>query len=191
MTELIQLDQQIFDWINHGLQNAFLDGIMPFWREKRTWIPLYLALVLFLLVRYRLNGFLYILVVVAVVGLADTMSSKVVKPAVARERPCNEPGFKSTVSLKVDRCGVGKSFTSSHATNHFALASFWVFTLPFLGRWGKLLLWLWAASIAFGQVYVGVHYPFDVLGGTLLGLLIGITFTWLYRIIPPKYRIEA
>lgn len=190
LDQLIQVDVQFFNWINHDLQNGFLDNLMPWWREKKTWIPLYIGLAAFLLYRYRLRGFYYIILVALTVGLADTVSSRILKPAVARERPCQTTPFKDTVSLKVDHCGIKPSFTSSHASNHFALASLWVFTLPFLGRFGKWALWFWAGSIAFGQVYVGVHYPLDVICGALLGLLIGWGGAVLYRKLPSRFRLE-
>jgi len=189
ITWLHQIDVGIFNWINHDLQNPMLDKVMPWWREKEFWIPLYLALAGFLFYRYRLKALYYLLLVGATVGLADTLSSKVVKPLVGRERPCQAEPFRTTVSLKLDHCGAAPSFTSSHATNHFALAALWVFTLPFLRRWGKRALWFWAASIAFGQVYVGVHYPFDVLGGALLGTGTGSLGSWFYRKWPPKFRL--
>ena len=87
-------------------------------------------------------------------------------------RPCNDIIFQDTVELRVD-CGGGYSFTSSHATNHFALAMFIIFTLGKKNRWIRWGLILWAGSIAYAQVYVGVHYPLDVFIGSLLGILIG------------------
>jgi len=73
----------------------------------------------------------------------------------------------------VDHCGQNGSFTSSHATNHFGIAVFIFITLEKV--WGKFnyLFLLWAAAICYAQVYVGVHFPFDVLGGAILGSCIG------------------
>jgi undecaprenyl-diphosphatase len=88
-------------------------------------------------------------------------------------RPCNEPEIKSEVTIIVD-CGTGYSFPSSHATNHFGIAVFLI--MMFYHRW-KIILPLgifWAASISFAQIYVGVHYPIDILTGSLLGSSIGL-----------------
>ena len=84
------------------------------------------------------------------------------------------------VDLKV-KCGGGYSYTSSHATNHFALAFFLIYTLGVQFRWIKWVLIFWASSIAYGQVYVGVHYPFDVISGATIGGIIGILVATWYR----------
>ena len=111
------------------------------------------------------------------------MSSKVVKESVMRLRPCNDAEIKADVNLLV-RCGSGYSFTSSHATNHFAIAAFISMTLGMVLPLIRWPFYLWAASIAFGQVYVGVHYPFDVISGALLGWLIGVLAAKLYNRFP-------
>ncbi len=105
--------------------------------------------------------------------LSDQISSTVVKPFFERIRPCNDPVMQSGLRLLLDGCGAGYSFTSSHATNHFALAVYLTFTLrTWIGRYAWILF-LWAATIAYAQVYAGVHYPLDVIGGALLGSAIG------------------
>ncbi len=172
MEELIAFDQYIFEIINGHTHNAVLDWLMPIWREKSTWIPFYLALAVFLGYKYRKAGLYLILGLALSVGLADTISSKVIKPAVHRLRPCNDPEIKDEVQLLV-HCGSGYSFTSSHAANHFAVAAFLSLTLGLHYRRIRWPLHLWAASIALGQVYVGVHYPLDILMGAFLGLIIG------------------
>ena len=84
----------------------------------------------------------------------------------------NDIDLKKEVNLLVP-CGGGYSFTSSHATNHFAIATFLILTLGLIFKWIKLPLLFWAASIAFGQVYVGVHYPLDIFFGAILGMSVG------------------
>ncbi len=173
MTDLIlQFDQWLFHLINGQLHNSLFDAIMPYWRSKYVWMPLYIFLFSFLLINWQKRGIIIIVFGLLTVGIADLTSSKLVKPVVERLRPCNEPALEFEVRELV-RCGGGYSFTSSHATNHFALASF--FVLVFGRRFRRInwLLWGWAASIAYGQVYVGVHYPLDVFAGALLGTFIG------------------
>lgn len=171
METLLQWDGWLFTAVN-GSQIGWLDGVAPWWREKTTWIPLYLALVTWVGYRFRWKALYWLLGLALSVGLADTLSSKVIKPTVARVRPCNDPSLQATVQLRIP-CGGGFSFTSSHATNHFALATFWVLTLGSYLRWLPWLSWLWAGSIALAQVYVGVHYPLDVIVGAILGIAIG------------------
>ncbi|MDX2067628.1 MAG: phosphatase PAP2 family protein [Haliscomenobacter sp.] len=172
MEQLIAADQFLFELINGQSHNAVLDWLMPIWREKSTWIPLYIALAAFLGYKYRLQGLYLILALALAVGLADTVSSKIIKPSVHRLRPCNDPTLKDEVQLLV-HCGSGYSFTSSHASNHFAVAAFLSLTLGLHYRRIRWPLYLWAASIALGQVYVGVHFPLDIIIGAILGIIIG------------------
>lgn len=189
MTTLLELDQEIFFFINHDLQNIFMDWLMPYWRSKYTWIPLYLALAVFMVYRFRRKGLIWLLFLVATVAVADTTSSQLIKKNVERVRPCNDEQIKAEVHLLV-RCGGGYSFTSSHATNHFAVASFIFFTLGLVYRKWRWIWWLWAASIALGQVYVGVHYPLDITVGGLIGTLIGFLLAKAYLSRPIFYPLE-
>jgi membrane-associated phospholipid phosphatase len=171
---LLHLDTTIFELINSRWANPFFDVVMPLLREKLIWIPLYLALLVWMIYLYRRQAVLVMLALVLTAGISDTLSSRIVKPFVQRLRPCNDPELSARVVLRV-HCGSGYSFTSSHAANHFAVASFMYFALGHLHRRGRWFWWLWAASIAYAQVYVGVHYPLDVFFGALLGITIGFT----------------
>ena len=183
LESLLTFDQYLFELVNDNWQNPFLNWLMPHWREKTTWIPLYVLLLVFACWKFRIRGLFFILGLAFTVGVADTMSSKVVKESVMRIRPCNDADLKAEVHLLV-RCGSGYSFTSSHATNHFAIAAFISLTLGLVYPVVRWPFYLWAASIAFGQVYVGVHYPFDVLAGALLGTLIGLLVAKIYNRFP-------
>ena len=182
MTELIQFDQWLFHIINGEWHNPFLDAVLPFWRTKEFWIPLYLLLAGFVVWKFRKRAFIFLVAAALTVTVSDTISSKVVKTSVQRLRPCNDEMIREEVNLLV-HCGAGYSFTSSHAANHFAVAVFLILTLGIVYRWIFWPLLLWATSIAFAQVYVGVHYPLDVFAGGLLGALIGLLmakgYLWL------------
>lgn len=105
--------------------------------------------------------------------MSNTMSAEVMKPMFKQDRPCQNESFKEQVVLRVN-CGPGKSFPSAHATNHMALA---VFLGMLFWRNSRVPFWLfllWALSIGYAQVYVGVHYPVDVLVGFALGALCGL-----------------
>ena len=94
------------------------------------------------------------------------------KPYFGRLRPCNDPVMKQVVHLLVP-CGGGKSFPSSHAANHFSLAVFSSMTVGKFAKWLTPAWLVWAAVVSYSQVYVGVHYPLDVLVGGTLGACIG------------------
>ncbi len=171
--DLIQLDYYLFSLINGSWHTDFLDAAMPIWRNKLFWIPLYLFIASFLTINFGRKGVLVVLCLASTIVIADGVSSKVIKPGIERIRPCNDIQLQDSVRSLV-RCGNGYSFTSSHATNHTAIAFFLIFMLGHLFKWIKIPLFLWAFSIGYGQIYVGVHYPLDVIGGMLVGFLIGL-----------------
>ncbi len=188
MDAIVALDQYWFELINQGLQNALLDWLMPYWRDKEFWIPFYAILLIFCFYKFKWKALIFVIGVAATIGAADTVSSQWIKKSVQRLRPCNDNEIKEDVHLLVS-CGSGYSFTSSHATNHFALAAFLSLTLGALYTWLRLPLYLWAGSIAFGQVYVGVHYPLDVIAGALIGFIIGYIIARLYNNFP-QFRLS-
>jgi len=179
MSELLQFDQYLFHLINSVWTTEFLDTLMPVWRSKYLWLPFYIFLISFLLINFGKKGGFLFLFALATIAVSDTLSSQIIKKNVQRARPCTDDRIVDLVDLKV-KCGGGYSYTSSHATNHFALAFFLIFTLGIRFRWIKWVLIFWAASISYGQVYVGVHYPLDVISGAMLGMVIGILMATLY-----------
>jgi membrane-associated phospholipid phosphatase len=180
MAELLQLDETLFYWINHLGKTDFLDWLLPYLRNKYTWIPLYVLLLIVSVWKWKWKGLLLILCLGATVGIGDFISHEGIKKTVQRPRPCRNAELAETRHLLIN-CGGGYSFTSNHATNHFAVAFFLIGTMGLAIRWIKWPLIIWAASIAYAQVYVGVHYPFDVLAGALLGSTLGWLSARLFR----------
>ncbi len=180
------LDQNIFHLINHWQTGQALESLLIFWRNKTTWIPLYLLFAVWVLIRYRWRGLWFLIAMGLTVGLADQISAHVLKPFFHRMRPCQLP--VEGLVLRIN-CGQGLSFPSSHATDHFAVAAFlW----PFFLKHKKIIsysLLLWASIVAFAQIFVGVHYPSDVLFGSVLGWLIGRFIYWAYLHIVNKSAI--
>lgn len=182
LENLLHMDYALFDFINQTLSNAFFDMIMPYVRNKKTWIPFYILGAIILVKFKGKTGLIVILGTLLAVGLADGISSHVLKPFFERTRPCLLPEFSNHVNLIVERCSGAYSFPSSHAANHFAIASFLSLVLYKEAKICPIVLVLWASLICFAQVYVGVHFPSDVLGGALLGGLIGLLVAFLYKI---------
>ncbi|MGB4774751.1 MAG: phosphatase PAP2 family protein [Daejeonella sp.] len=170
--QLAELDRNLFFAINHGLANPFFDWLMPWLRNPWLWSPLYLFILVFFLYQYKKQGLILLGFFVLTFAITDYLSASIIKPAVARLRPCNDPQIKTGVHSLI-HCGSGYSFPSAHAANHFALALFLI--RVFYRRWKAVLplALLWAFLISFAQVYVGVHYPFDVMGGAVIGSIIG------------------
>lgn len=186
---LISLDKELFFSINQGWSHPFLDWLMPILRNPYTWAPLYLFIIIFCIRTYKMRGAYVILALLINFGISDMVSSQVVKKSFQRVRPCNDLEMKEDVQLRV-RCGSGFSFTSSHATNHFALAVFLIAIFYKRWKWVLPLGILWATSISIAQVYVGVHYPGDILAGAILGTLISwFTFNLYCRLTKQEARI--
>ncbi len=173
METILQWDYFLFELINGQWHNAFLDWLMPMWREKAFWAPLYLFLFVWLVQKHGEATAAVVIFAILTIVLSDQLSSTIIKPFFERFRPCQTEALSYQVRLLIPHCGSGYSFVSSHATNHFAIATClsMVFFPHF--RWVVPLGFLWAASISYGQVYIGVHFPVDVIGGALLGIFIG------------------
>lgn len=143
-------------------------------RNSFYWAPLYLFMLLFVTINFKGRGWWWVLFFLCTVSLTDMVSSKILKEVFERLRPCQDPDFFQNVRLLVSRCSGEYSFTSSHAANHFGMATFFYISFQKYFKSWALLAFLWAAIIGYAQVYVGVHYPFDVLGGAVVGVLFGL-----------------
>jgi membrane-associated phospholipid phosphatase len=172
--QLDQWDKSLFKVLNSQLTNPFFDAVLPYFRDSVFWAPLYLFVVAFIALNYGKKGWWWSFGFLCTVAVADMISSRVFKEGFERLRPCQDPFFMDQVRLLLKSCSGSYSFTSSHAANHFGMATFASVTLyPSFKRW--IYLWyLWAFFISYAQVYVGVHYPLDVLGGAMVGVLAGL-----------------
>lgn len=170
---LDKIDKELFLLLNTKLTNSALDNIFPWYRDSNTWIPLYFFLLLFTAINYKNKIWPWLLMIAVTATLSDQISSNFFKNFFERTRPCNDIFMQLQGRLLLNRCPSSFSFTSSHATNHFAAAMFLFLSLkPAFKKW-SYLFFVWAATISYGQVYVGVHYPLDILGGCLVGCSVG------------------
>lgn len=168
-----RLDYNLFAKMNGQWHNSFFDVFFPFIREPTVWVPLYFFLVVFVTINFKSRGWIWVLFFILNVALSDNVSSRLIKDNFARLRPCHDPALYGHIRFLVAYCPISSSFTSSHAVNHFAAAMF-IFTTfrKTISRFWALLF-LWAAAISYAQVYVGVHFPLDVICGTIAGLILG------------------
>ena len=131
---LLQFDRHLFHFINQDLTNPFFDWIMPYMRNPRFWIPLYLFIIGFCVYRFKRQGLIIILLLALSAGLADFTSASIFKPLVKRYRPCRDTVVSQTDIARVP-CGTGYSFPSTHATDHFAMAFFMIMLFHKRWRW--------------------------------------------------------
>lgn len=165
---------------------------MFYWlSQKWVWLPVYIVIAWFL---YRRGGWKGLLFMAGLVGLgillADQAASGLLKPLVARPRPCHEPVLEAVVHLVRGKCGGPYGFASSHAANFFAMAVLFAqfLRLPYWGRFGALFL---ASMVAYSRIYLGVHYPGDVVVGAMLGLVSAIVVIWLGRKMQGWLKLET
>ena len=179
MTGLLEIDTTVFHWINSGFSNPVCDLILPIMRNKLTWIPVYLIIIYYIVSRFKSRWWMLLFLFIGV-GLSDYSSSSIIKKSVERVRPCNNDGMEVIERV---HCGGGYSFTSSHATNHFFI-SLYLCLVVFKSRRSRWILMLWASIVSVSQVYVGVHYPLDILGGASLGMIIAWLMYTAYANVP-------
>jgi len=177
---LEHIDQQLFLWLN-GFHSPFFDQVMWIISVKWTWVPLYLLIIAGIFVKFRKEGFWALLAFIVLIAITDQVTSGLLKPLVGRLRPCHDPELEGLVH-NVKRCGGQYSFVSGHASNSFAIAmfTFMLFRLVFNGVW---ILFIWAALVAYSRVYLGVHFPADIL----LGGGIGMLFAWIVFLVLRKW----
>ncbi len=187
---LLTWDYRIFHAINQEWVRPWMTSIIPLLRNKWIWIPVYAFLATLIIEKHRWKSIWIFLAVLGGVGMTDFIVSRVLKPAIGRLRPCQMMDSLEVI-IRVP-CGVGFSFPSAHGANHFFLAVVIGSVVARDYPWLAMLLWLWAGGVAYAQVFVGVHFPLDVIGGALLGIFVGVLIVRfvMYPIIE-RHRWES
>ncbi len=187
MFEAIQnIDIVLLRFIHLELSNPILDTLCPILRTKTTWLPLYIFLGYFFWKHFPRNYAKIILVAVVLVSLTDIVCAQFLKPWLHRIRPCQSAELVSWLRI-FPYCSDSFSFPSCHAMNHAALA---FFISPFFKKWQRALLAFWVLLISFSQMYIGVHYPSDILGGIVLGCILAICARLVYKQWIKSYSTE-
>lgn len=177
---LEQWDRAVFNLVNNELTNPFFDWLMPLLRISYVWAPLYLFIIVFAIQNFKWKGVWWIVFFLATVALADMVGTNVFKHNFYRVRPCNDVELFPHLRLLVV-CPSGYGFTSNHAANHFGMATFIFLTSRHLFKKWAWIAFLWAGSICYAQIYVGIHYPGDIIGGATLGVSFAFLNAYLFR----------
>jgi len=171
--QVLHLDYQLMLLLNRKMIHPVLDQLSLFLRESIFHVPLYLFIILYSFQVFGKKAIWWVLGAISLVAFCDLISSHVIKNYFDRPRPCRDSFMSGQIRFLARYCGANGSFTSSHAVNHFAFATYVASTMKAMSKWFNLLF-VWAFAIAYSQVYVGVHYPSDVLAGAFLGIVFGL-----------------
>lgn len=186
MIELIkEIDTKLFLLIN-SFNNGFFDHLMSFISGKITWIPLYLLILFLIIKKFGKRFWLVLMIFILTVVLSDQISVHLFKNVFLRYRPCHNELLKDIVHLVNGKCGGQYGFISSHACNTAAIATISCLIFRNYSKWLYPIMISYALLNSYSRVYLGVHYPSDVLAGIIVGAAIGL-LTYTILVFAYKY----
>jgi undecaprenyl-diphosphatase len=185
METLSTIDSDLFLFLN-GLHADWMDGVMVLITQMWVWLPLYLLLIYWTVKQYGKRCWWIFLAVALVVLCSDQLSAHVCKPLFQRLRPCYNTDLQGLIHLPKGMAGGQYGFVSSHAANTFAIAAFLTAALRKKYKWMGIALYLWAFISSYSRIYIGYHYPGDILCGAVLGILVGLTLWKVFQLLVVK-----
>ncbi len=179
---MIALDEYLFLYLNK-FHYDFLDSLVWWISDFRTWIPLFICWIYLLYKKNKQYFLTSLLAIIVIITLSDQISSKIFKPYFQRLRPSHEEKLNQKIHLLEEKKGQvykgGKyGFVSSHAANSFAIA---FFLFLYIGRKYSFYWFLWAFLVSYSRIYLGVHYPLDIIVGGMVGILVSYLTFFSFR----------
>lgn len=165
----------------NGNHNPFMDDIMWFASEKTSWVPFYVVLLILIIYKYKVQSWWILLLIIPLITVSDQLAASVIRPLVMRLRPSHEIGIENLLHYVNEYKGGRYGFVSAHTLNAFSLATYLTGVVKSRIKWLPYILFLWAILVSYSRIYLGVHYPLDVIVPALLGILIGAFFVWFFR----------
>lgn len=188
MEEIILEDKQVMIFLNN-LGSSTFD---PFWilvSEKWFWIPLYVIFLYFLYKNFNKKSLFYILLFVALGITASDQIANIFKFGFERLRPCHDPSLEGL--LREVKCGGKFGFYSAHSSNSFFVATYLTMLLGKKIKQLPYFLFVWAAIVAYSRVYLGMHFPGDIIVGAIMGILLALFFGTLARKVIKKSEVTT
>ncbi|MCS5663408.1 MAG: phosphatase PAP2 family protein [Flavobacteriales bacterium] len=186
LDKLLQWDQDLFLLLNGAGSKSF-DSFWVFISGTKSAIPLFIFIIFLLIKKHGKSFWQGLILILIVVSLADLSSVHCFKNVFMRLRPCHDPELADQIRLLVSKGGL-YGFVSSHAANFFAIAGI-VSALLSERKYLPYLLYSWATLVAYSRIYVGKHYPLDIIGGALLGFVIAKVTWCLIKKIKEKHTL--
>lgn len=188
LEELVQLDKDIFLFLN-GLGTQTWDGFWLFITNKRSSIPLYLFLLMLSFRELKLKKTIVLILIIVLLITATDQLANFFKYGVQRFRPCHDIDVVELMRLVKGSCGGKFGYFSAHAANSFSLAIFFMLFFKNRIKYIGLFLLIWALFVAYSRIYIGVHFPLDVITGMCIGLFFGWLFFNLFIFVSLKIKV--
>lgn len=169
--ELIEIDKKILVFLN-GFHTPLLDPVMLVITKTFFWTPLYAILIFFLFKNFKKEAWLILLGAAVTIFLTDQITSSIMKPYFERLRPSHDPSMQGLLHIVGDYRGGLYGFSSGHAANTMGVALFTWLNLRSIYRWIGLIF-IWAILMSYTRIYLGVHYPGDIMVGGTIGIICG------------------
>lgn len=182
---LLAIDEWLFLFLNQ-LHADWLDPIMFFISGKLEWAWLYVLIIIRIIYKYKTAGIIALGVLVLGITINDSITSGFMKPFFERLRPSHEPSLAGMVHTINNYKGGLYSFASSHASNAFALTAFLWLIFKRKEKW-VIYMFIWAAVVAYSRIYLGVHYPGDIIAGASIGILVSYLLYTIYNKLADRY----